>query len=105
MLRLDDRLVPCRDVRQRRGACLQEIRVAHSAGLESLGVAESSASAREPASAERKDAPLASPRQMDLTQKIARRLEFLMESWTPGAEAEQLELQRSPVSLRRDASE
>jgi hypothetical protein len=81
MPHLHDRPVPCRGVRPRRDACLQEIRVAHSAALESSAVAESSASVRELASAERKAELLALQREMSPTPQGARRWECANECW------------------------
>src|SRR5580704_1254446 len=100
MLRQDGRLVPCRDVRLQRDACPKEIRVANSAALESLAVAESSASGREPVLAARTAEPMALPNPMNSTRQVAYRLEFLKESWMPDAEPERMVSQRLPAASR-----
>jgi hypothetical protein len=99
-LRLDDRLVPCRDVRLRRGACPTEIHVASSAALESLAAAEFSASGRERVSAARRAELTALPKQMNSTRQVVHRLEFLKESWMPGAEPERMVSQRLLAASR-----
>jgi hypothetical protein len=99
-LRLDDRLAPRRDVQLRRDACPTEIHVANLAALESLAVAESSASGREPVSAARPAELLALPKQMKPTRRVACRLEFLRESWMPDAEPEPMVSQRLPAASR-----